>query len=264
MHVYEGKSGPKSYQKYLLTDEQEEALKRRFKSVDDPLSFVIVTAKWMTGFNAPIEGVLYLDKPLKAANLFQTITRPNRPWKNPHTGQRKEFGRVVDYIGLAKAIGDALLGPRPVGDGQNEINVVDISQLVGKFFAELSLLDALFAGVDKSDANLGSLAEAHERVPDGSPARGQFVEGFVALQATWEFLDPNPLLDGAKSKYVWLATVYQSVLPRDHSKTFLWEKYGAKTQALIDASMSNIKVKPKPGRNVTPRCRRARVGQADR
>lgn len=36
---------------------------------------------------------------MKAANLFQTLTRPNRPWKNPITGQRKEYGRVVDYIG---------------------------------------------------------------------------------------------------------------------------------------------------------------------
>jgi type I restriction enzyme R subunit len=251
MHVPLGKSAPKAYRQYALTDDQEEALKRRFKNVDDPLSFVIVTAKWMTGFNAPIEGVLYLDKPLKAANLFQTITRPNRPWKNPHTGQRKDYGRVVDYIGLAKAIGDALLGPRPPEDGEDKINVVDVGQLVGKFTTELMTLDALFAGVDKTDSNLASLAEAHERVPDGSVAREQFVAGFIALQAIWEFLDPNPMLAGAKDSYLWLAKVYQSVLPRDHSKTFLWEKYGAKTQALIHASMSNIKVKPKPGRNVT-------------
>lgn len=251
MHVDQGKSGPKAYQQYALTDEQEEALKRRFKNVDDPLSFVIVTAKWMTGFNAPIEGVLYLDKPLKAANLFQTITRPNRPWKNPHTGQRKEYGRVVDYIGLAKAIGDALLGPRPAEGNENKINVVDTSQLVGRFFTELSMLDALFAGVDKSDSNLGSLAEAHERVPDGSTGREQFVQGFVALQAIWEFLDPNPLLASARDIYLWLAKVYQSVLPRDRSRTFLWERYGAKTQALIHANMSDIRVKPKPGRNVT-------------
>jgi type I restriction enzyme R subunit len=154
---------------------------------------------------------------------------------------------------MAKAIGAALLGPRPAddGDGESEINVVDIGQLVGKFTTELMTLDALFAGVDKTDTNLASLAGAHERIPDGSSAREQFIQGFVALQAIWEFLDPNPMLAGAKGTYVWLAKVYQSVLPRDHSKTFLWEKYGAKTQALIHASMSNIKVQPQPGRNVT-------------
>lgn len=251
MHVSPGKQTKREYLPHALNDEQEEALKRRFKNVDDPLSFIVVTAKWMTGFNAPIEGVLYLDKPLRAANLFQTITRPNRPWRNPHTGQRKEFGRVVDYIGLAKAIGDALLGPRPSGAEAEDSNIVDVSQLLGKFFAELSMVDSLFAGLDKSDANLASLAEAHERIPDGSPSRDQFIAGFVALQAIWEFLDPNPLLQGAKAAYLWLAKVYQSVLPRDHSKTFLWEKYGAKTQALIHASMSGIQVVPKPGRTVT-------------
>lgn len=251
MHVYQGKHGKKSHQQYALTDEQEEALKRRFKNVDDPLSFIVVTAKWMTGFNAPIEGVLYLDKPLKAANLFQTITRPNRPWKNPRTGQRKDYGRVVDYIGLAKAIGEALLGPRQAGEAKDEINISDISQLAGRFFADLTSVDALFAGIDKSDKNFASLAEAHERIPDGTPSREQFLQTFVALQAIWEFLDPNPLLNNVKSTYLWLAKVYQSVLPRDHSKAFLWEKYGAKTQALIHASMSNIRVRPKPGRAVT-------------
>ena len=64
------------------------------------MSFVVVTAKWMTGFNAPIEGVLYLDKPAKEANLFQTITRPNRPWKNPITGQRKGHAVGRRYIGF--------------------------------------------------------------------------------------------------------------------------------------------------------------------
>lgn len=252
MHVLQDKKTPAEYRKYALTDDQEEALKRRFKNVDDPLSFIVVTAKWMTGFNAPIEGVLYLDKPLKATNLFQTITRPNRPWKNPHTGQRKVYGRVVDYIGLAKAIGDALLGPRAHGGSEDEqVSVVDVSQLVGKFYTEIALLDAVFAGIDKSDANFDSLAAAHERVPDGSDAREKFIASFIGLQNIWEFLDPHPMLAAAAPTYLWLARVYESVMPREQSKAFLWVKYGAKTQALIHAAMSNVAVKPKPARNVT-------------
>ncbi len=47
------------------------------------MCFLVVTAKLLTGFDAPNEGVLYLDKPLKAHNLFQTITRPNRTWVSP-------------------------------------------------------------------------------------------------------------------------------------------------------------------------------------
>lgn len=132
MSVVDSKDTPAHLKKHILTDDQVETFKRRFKKFDDPLSFVVVTAKLMTGFAAPIEGVLYLDKPLRAANFIQTITRPNRPWKNPVTVQRKEFGRVVEYIGLAKAIGEALLGPDTEGqdDDPDKVNATDIPQLV--------------------------------------------------------------------------------------------------------------------------------------
>jgi type I restriction enzyme R subunit len=251
MHVADAKGTPAQLKKYYLTEEQEEALKRRFKKVDDPLSFVVVTAKWMTGFNAPIEGVLYLDKPLKAANLFQTITRPNRPWKNPLTGQRKAFGRVVDYIGLAKRIAEALVGPRPNTDETDEVNVVDTSQLVGKFMADLTRLDALFAGIDITDTGFASLAEAHERIKQDTPAREEFVEGFVAIQTIWEFLDPNPMLAPFKTTYYWLAKVYESIRPKDVSKSFLWERLGAKTQDLVHGHMTNVSVRANPTKNVT-------------
>lgn len=251
MHVVDSKDTPSELKKYLLTDEQEEALKRRFKKVDDPLSFVVVTAKWMTGFNAPIEGVLYLDKPLKAANLFQTITRPNRPWKNPITGQRKDYGRVVDYIGLAKAIGESLVGPRPNTDEAEELNIVDTSQLVAKFMGDLTRLDAMFAGIDKADVGFASLAEAHERIKDGTPAREQFVETFVSIQTVWEFLDPNPMLAPFKSTYYWLAKVYESIRPKDVFKAFLWERLGAKTQSLIHGHMTNVTVRANLTKNVT-------------
>lgn len=164
MHVADSKDTPQGYRRHILTPEQEESLKRRFKRVDDPMSVVVVTAKWMTGFNAPIEGVLYLDKPAKGANLFQTITRPNRPWKNPITGQRKDYGRVVDYIGLARAIGEAIMGPKAKTDDEPELNITDASQLAGKFVTDLARLLALFDGIDTADPSFEALAQAHERI----------------------------------------------------------------------------------------------------
>ncbi|MXN62237.1 HsdR family type I site-specific deoxyribonuclease [Bacillus sp. BGMRC0062] len=251
MHVADSKETPKAYRKYLLTSDQEESLKRRFKKVDDPMSFVVVTAKWMTGFNAPIEGVLYLDKPAKQANLFQTITRPNRPWKNPITGQRKDYGRVVDYIGLAKAIGTAIAGPKPSPDEDDDLNVVDASKLVGKFVSDLTKLLHLFAGIDTTDASFESLADAHERIADGSVQRTEFVEGYVALQTVWEFLDPHPMLLPFKHQYLWLAKVYESIRPKDVSKAFLWARLGAKTTDLIHGHMNEVVVTSKASRTVT-------------
>ncbi|GAA5002118.1 HsdR family type I site-specific deoxyribonuclease [Kitasatospora paranensis] len=251
MHVADAKDTPKELKKYLLTPEQEEALKRRFKKVDDPISFVVVTAKWMTGFNAPIEGVLYLDKPAKGANLFQTITRPNRPWKNPITGQRKDYGRVVDYIGLAKAIGEAIVGPKAKTEEGAELNVTDSAQLAGKFVSDLTRLVALFDAINTADSSFEGLAEAHERIVEGSPQRTQFIETYVALQTVWEFLDPHPMLAPFRQQYHWLAKVYESIRPKDVSKAFLWDRLGAKTIELIHGHMTDVRVRSMPSKTVT-------------
>lgn len=251
MHVADSKETPKEFKKYLLSPEREEALKRRFKKVDDPMSFIVVTAKWMTGFNAPIEGVLYLDKPAKEANLFQTITRPNRPWKNPVTGQRKDYGRVVDYIGLAKAIGKAIVGPKAGAAEDDDLNVNDASKLAGKFVADLTRLLHLFTGIETTDSSFESLAAAYERVPEGSAQRTEFVETYVALQTVWEFLDPHPMLLPFKQQYLWFAEVYESIRPKDVSKAFLWARLGAKTTELIHGHMADVGVKSMPSKTVT-------------
>ena len=68
----------------------------------DPLAFLIVKSMLLTGFDAPIEGVMYLDRPIREAELLQTIARVNR------TGHGKQFGIVVDYYGLAHHLKEAL------------------------------------------------------------------------------------------------------------------------------------------------------------
>ncbi|WP_345034302.1 type I restriction enzyme subunit R domain-containing protein [Streptomyces sannanensis] len=73
--VSDSKDEDPAMRPFQLSEAEEEEQKRRFLTPDDPLCFLVVTAKLMTGFDAPNEGVLYLDKPLKAHNLFQTITR---------------------------------------------------------------------------------------------------------------------------------------------------------------------------------------------
>ncbi|WNY33085.1 hypothetical protein Q9Q99_12695 [Curtobacterium flaccumfaciens] len=106
-------SGKGDYEQYKLSDAEEEALLDRFRDVHDPLKFLIVTAKLGTGFNAPIEGVLYLDKPLRLHTLFQTITRTNRPWRNPDTGFVKSYGTIVDYVGLGDGFARAIAPSEP-------------------------------------------------------------------------------------------------------------------------------------------------------
>ena len=68
----------------------------------DPLAFLIVKSMLLTGFDAPIEGVMYLDRSLREAELLQAIARVNR------TGHGKTHGIVVDYFGVANHLKEAL------------------------------------------------------------------------------------------------------------------------------------------------------------
>lgn len=79
----------------------------RFLDPADPLRFVIVCNKLLTGFDAPIEQAMYLDNPLTDHNLLQAIARTNRVY-----GSKKDHGLVVDYIGVSKKLGDALAAYR--------------------------------------------------------------------------------------------------------------------------------------------------------
>jgi type I restriction enzyme R subunit len=68
----------------------------------DPLAFLVVKSMLLTGFDAPIEGVMYLDRPIREAELLQAIARVNR------TGHGKTAGILVDYYGVARHLKDAL------------------------------------------------------------------------------------------------------------------------------------------------------------
>ena len=78
MTVGTSKEEPKEWVKYALTRDEEARIKQRFNSEGDRLAVLVVTAKLLTGFDAPIEQVMYLDKPLRRHTLFQAITRTNR------------------------------------------------------------------------------------------------------------------------------------------------------------------------------------------
>ncbi|MBU0650765.1 type I restriction endonuclease subunit R, partial [bacterium] len=81
------------------TEEQE--IIRRFKEESDP-QIIIVCDKLLTGFDAPVEQVMYLDSPLKEHTLLQAIARVNRTYKN------KKYGLIVDYWGVSQDLQDAL------------------------------------------------------------------------------------------------------------------------------------------------------------
>lgn len=81
---------------------QREDLEAKFKDPDDPLRLVFVCAMWITGFDVPTIGTVYLDKPMKNHTLMQTIARANR------RAEGKTSGVIVDYIGVFQNLQKAL------------------------------------------------------------------------------------------------------------------------------------------------------------
>ncbi|PEB82850.1 DEAD/DEAH box helicase [Bacillus cereus] len=88
---------------HLSKDEEKDVITRFKKPMsEDKLCFLIVCDKLLTGFDAPIEQVMYLDKPIKEHNLLQAIARTNR------TYDKKTYGLIVDYYGVSRFLEQAL------------------------------------------------------------------------------------------------------------------------------------------------------------
>ncbi|MEU8370046.1 type I restriction endonuclease subunit R [Micromonospora tulbaghiae] len=185
--VSDAKDEDRAMRPYQLSEAEEEEQKRRFLTPDDPLCFVVVTAKLMTGFDAPNEGVLYLDKPMKAHTLFQAITRPNRTWVSP-AGLVKTCGVVVDYVGLAEEVQRAVVDPAAEDAGEGGGFVTGVTEFVAEFRSTFARIEDLLADVDDLDLT---------------------VHGYESVRAINTFLDANPGVAEAFSRdYRLLARLY--------------------------------------------------------
>lgn len=132
---------------YLDTQGEKDA-KAAFKKRGSDPQFLIVCDKLLTGFDAPIEAVMYLDKPLKEHNLLQAIARVNRTsaFKGEDGAEiEKPHGRIVDYIGITKKLDEALASYR-ADDVQNAMQGIDTLR---------ADLKEAFARFDKKRRELG-------------------------------------------------------------------------------------------------------------
>lgn len=101
---------------------QREDIEAKFKDADDPLRLVFVCAMWITGFDVPTIGTVYLDKPMKNHTLMQTIARANR------RAEGKTSGVIVDYVGVFQNLQKALA--IYAGGGADETPIKDKEALV--------------------------------------------------------------------------------------------------------------------------------------
>ncbi len=120
-------TGSASDEKFLRTHVYDKkgrkSLENRFKDPSDSLKIVIVRDMWLTGFDAPILHTMYIDKPMRGANLMQAIARVNRVF------EEKPGGLIVDYLGIANDLKDAL--KTYIQAGGKSKPTIDIYEVLG-------------------------------------------------------------------------------------------------------------------------------------
>jgi type I restriction enzyme R subunit len=124
------------WQDHIRNKERREAMAKRFKDPADPLKLVIVRDMWLTGFDCPSLHTMYADKPMRGHGLMQAIARVNRVFKD------KPGGRVVDYLGLADQLKQAM---------------ADYTEAGGKGKATLNQDDAVLVMREKYEVVAGLL-----------------------------------------------------------------------------------------------------------
>jgi type I restriction enzyme R subunit len=232
------KDDPAEWDQWNMDSAAEARIKDRFRDVNDPLKFVIVTAKLLTGFDAPIEGAMYLDKPLRAHTLFQAICRTNRRWTNPVSGQQKLHGLVVDYVGLGKELAKAL-ATKPtntVGSNQESTEV-----LMRELVAAVADTQAPFTHIDRTTKAFNQIHDA-QQVLDTVDKRSDFAAKFMRCQGLFEFLWPDLALRPIEEDYRFLAKIYSSIAPSKAADMLLWQRLGAKTMELVHEHLNRITI----------------------
>ncbi|MFZ1360662.1 MAG: type I restriction endonuclease subunit R [Candidatus Saccharimonadales bacterium] len=133
-------SDESTLQRHIRGKQQLQVIEKRIKDPKSDLKLVIVCDMWLTGFDVPSMHTMYLDKPLKGHNLMQAIARVNRVYPG------KEGGLVVDYLGVAAALRDAL--ETYTQSGGHGKPTLDIAEAVGEMKRRYEIVRDLFHGFD--------------------------------------------------------------------------------------------------------------------
>lgn len=216
------------YKAYRRDRDEEAKLLDYYRDPKSPLKLVIVTAKLLTGFDAPILQVMYLDKPMKDHNLLQAICRTNRTYDSGKT-----FGLIVDYIGIFDNVANALNFDE---EGMKKV-ITNIEEVKHKLPQLVNDCMDYFVGIDTGKDDWEVLLEAQERLPDDK-AKDRFAAYFRVLARAWEALSPDPCLTEYRDDYKWLAKVYESVKPTDSRGALVWAAFGAKTMELVHQNIT--------------------------
>jgi type I restriction enzyme R subunit len=233
---------PESWWDWADKAKQEERIKRFKRKLTlektdktDPLSILVVNNMLLTGFDAPVEQVLYLDRKIVAHDLLQAIARVNR------TSGRKKRGYVVDYIGVARHLNEALKDY----DGEDtEGTFLDISVELPKLLDRRARAVAVFTDCGITD--LQGQVDACVQLLEDLRIRADFINKLRMFYETLTILEHRPEVPGdvfRDAKLLGFINKVAANLYRDATLDLLG--VAEKVKALINAHVSARGVDPK-------------------
>lgn len=144
-----GNNDPEEWREIIGNKHHKDELAKKFKDNNSPLKIAIVVDMWLTGFDVPSLATMYVYKPMSGHNLMQAIARVNRVFRD------KEGGLVVDYVGIASALKQAM-NDYTTRDKKN-YGDTDVAKVAyPKFLEKLSVCKDLFYGYDYSKFMTGT------------------------------------------------------------------------------------------------------------
>lgn len=231
------------YKDHYKEDDERKRIIKRFKRriteeeilMGNNLKILIVCNMLLTGFDAPIEQTMYLDSPLRDHNLLQAVARTNRPYDDKVTKLSKEFGRIVDYVGVFQNYKEALnYDPEDIGEFE------DVESLVKTFPETLEKALLPFKSIKFEDSYECSMQIVRKL---NKVDQGKFENDFREVVQLWESISPHPSLRESKTKYLWLNVIYEIYLEEFKRLDFDPEIYAAKTRKLIHESSKLLNFK---------------------
>lgn len=144
----QGNNDPEEWREIIGNKAHKEELARKFKDNASPMKIAIVVDMWLTGFDVPSLATMYVYKPMSGHNLMQAIARVNRVFED------KEGGLVVDYVGIASALKQAM-NDYTKRDKKNYGDPDVGKAAYPKFLEKLDVCRDLFHGFDYADFMTG-------------------------------------------------------------------------------------------------------------
>ena len=195
---------------------EKRELDKEFKNTENPLRVVFVCAMWLTGFDVKSLSCLYIDKPMKAHTLMQTIARANR------VADGKDNGLIIDYIGIVKALRKALADytASPEGGAGGNDPTIDKQELIKHVAETISAATAFlkehnFELQELIDADtflkLSLLRTGADTVCEPIEVRKSYCTYITTLLKLWKFLDRDDITQEMKQSKDALEAIYKEL-----------------------------------------------------